>query len=527
MIGAGGVKKYLFCKRSFYYEYVENYYTDNEYTRKGTEGHKNVHKRQEIHRKNNIKYTSVYLESKELEVNTVVDMIEDVDGKLIPIEFKSGTINKVRFSHVVQLAIEGLLLEKEIKEKVDYGYLYYIDSNRRVKIDFNKELIAKVLNIIGEVNDFLNAPYLPPVGDLHKCPKCSLIEHCMPYETMELDRKIGKLKDRAIVPIDLGEYLYIFKSSVNISVKNGSFFISGNNANLTEKIPINKIKQVILVGNASITTPAVKLLLKNNIPLAITSFNGKYLGSLTPEFSKNSILRFNQYKAHEDKEKTLQVSKAIVLAKLNNMKVFLQRYSRKEEFDFSKQISSISEYIKKSSKSKDIDSLRGYEGIATREYYKGIKEIVSTTGFEFDGRNRRPPKDPVNSMLSYGYTLLYKDLMNACQVVGMDPYIGFMHTDKFGKPSLPLDLMEEFRIPVIDSLVIQLIRKKIITPKDFEINLGNCKFRITARKRYIKHYTDILSHEIKHPLFKYYVTYSRIFVIQARILAKYISGEYK
>ncbi len=525
MLSAGAIKKYLFCKRSFYYEFIENYYKDNEYTLKGKEYHRNVDTKQKIVKNNVVQYTKVYLESKTLNINTVADMIEESQGKIYPVEYKSGKADTIRFAHMIQLTIEALLLEETKNIKVDFGYLYYADSQKRVKVSFTEKLRKKTIEIIKEVQNFLKNPFLPPVeSNIHKCMKCSLLDYCMPYESKYVLSKTKKSK--IIPPIDSGEYLYIFNSSLDIHLRNENLFVKDKN-NKSLKIPINKVKQVILVGNASLTTPSIKNLLSKNIPIIFTSFNGKYLGRITPPLSKNSILRLAQFRAHDDKLKKLYLAKRIVSAKIQNMKTFLARYNRTNKFDFSKTIEAFNFLKKNVSSAKDVDTLRGLEGFASQKYFSALESIVNKENFSFDRRNRRPPQDPINSLLSYGYTLLYKEIINSLSIVGLDPYMGFIHTDKYGKPSLALDIMEEFRTPIIDSLVITLIRKKVLSPNDFIQELGYCKIKVFAKKKFIEHYSSLLSREIKHPIFGYYVSYSRIFLIQARILAKFLKGEYK
>jgi CRISPR-associated protein Cas1 len=150
-----------------------------------------------------------------------------------------------------------------------------------------------------------------------------------------------------------------------------------------------------------------------------------------------------------------------------------------------------------------------------------IKQALS-----FPGRVRRPPTDPVNARLSFGYTLLHNDLHGACNVVGFDPYVGYLHADRYGRANLPLDLMEEFRPIVIDSVVLTCINKRIIQREDFDVELGGAhRLSPDARRRFLLQYEERKNTEFKHPVFGYRTTYQRCFELQARLLGKFLQGE--
>jgi CRISPR-associated protein Cas1 len=174
----------------------------------------------------------------------------------------------------------------------------------------------------------------------------------------------------------------------------------------------------------------------------------------------------------------------------------------------------------------DLDSVRGHEGEGSAAYFRAFGSLVKGDGFAFDKRVRRPPTDPVNALLSFGYTLLANDLHSAASAVGFDPYVGFLHADRYGRPSLALDLMEEFRSIIVDSVTLACLNKRILQPVDFDVGIGNVyTLKPEARKKFLQQYEERKATEIKHPLFEYRVTYQRCFELQARLLAKYLQGE--
>lgn len=168
----------------------------------------------------------------------------------------------------------------------------------------------------------------------------------------------------------------------------------------------------------------------------------------------------------------------------------------------------------------------GLEGMATREYFRAFSMLVKPElDFHFSHRNRRPPQDPVNALLSYAYTLLAKDMMSAIQVVGFDPYVGFLHHPVYGRPALALDLMEEFRPVIADSAVLLAINRRVVGISDFEFNLGGCFLNNHGRKKFYKCYEERRRQEITHPVFDYHLSYLRVFELQARFLGKVLQGE--
>ena len=293
-------------------------------------------------------------------------------------------------------------------------------------------------------------------------------------------------------------------------------------------VPIIKVEQVIIWGRVTVTPLTVQSLLKNSIEIIYLSRYGKYIGRIHPEFSKNSILRKAQYKASDDKQKSISLCKSVVYGKLANMRTILLRADRFNglEGKVEESIERIKASIRKLNSATSVDEARGHEGAGTAAYFSVFGELIKAEGFSFDGRERRPPTDPVNALLSLGYVLLTNDMHTACNIVGFDPYIGFLHADKYGKPSLALDLIEEFRPVIVDSLVLSLINKRVIQADDFDVELGKVyKLKDTAFKKFLQHYEEKKRTEIKHPLFEYKATYVKSFELQARLIGKFVSGE--
>lgn len=293
------------------------------------------------------------------------------------------------------------------------------------------------------------------------------------------------------------------------------------------EMPLIKIEQVVLFGPVQVSTQALTELLKRGIEISFLSKIGKYRGRLQPPFSKNSILRRAQYAASFDSQKTLLLAKAFIYGKLANMRTVLRRTLREKHSDIlEKSARRISAAIKGLKNSARIDEARGREGEGTSAYFYAFKHLIKAGDYDFEGRERRPPTDPINALLSLGYVLLTNDLSSACNIVGFDSYVGYLHADKYGKPALALDLVEEWRPAMVDLLVLWLINKRMIKADDFEVAMGNTyRLSKSGLAKFVQAYEKKKKTIIKHPVFGYKASYQRCFELQGRILAKFLLGE--
>jgi CRISPR-associated protein Cas1 len=292
-------------------------------------------------------------------------------------------------------------------------------------------------------------------------------------------------------------------------------------------LPMIKVSQVVLMGRVTITPHTVASLMERTVGVCYLSEHGRYVGKIEPAFSKNVLLRRAQYAAAFDSFQTVKIARQIVTGKLANMRAFLLRAERNTDgLDLEAEASAIRRAAREADAAEDLDILRGHEGEGSAAYFRAFGSLIKAEGFSFQKRVRRPPTDPVNSLLSFGYTLLANDLHSAACTVGFDPYIGFLHADRYGRPSLALDLMEEFRSIIVDSVALTCLNKRILQQEDFEVDLGNVHtLKLDGRKKFLLQYEERKATEIKQPLFEYRVTYQRCFELQARLMAKYLQRE--
>lgn len=260
-------------------------------------------------------------------------------------------------------------------------------------------------------------------------------------------------------------YLYISESGTTLNI-DGGYFVAKHKDGMIHKIPKETLESVALFGNINITTPCLQEFLKKGIPVSFFSSKGAYFGRLESTSNKDIKKLKKQIYLTDDEEFSLEFSKKIILAKINNQMVVLKRYGKNQIGEILNEIKQLKTSINKIKTVSKYEELIGYEGIAARSYFLALARIINKD-FEFNGRNRMPPKDPFNSMLSIGYTLLMYELFGEIENRGLTPYSGFLHKDKERHPTLASDMMEEWRAVLVDSVVLSLIQGNEISKEHF------------------------------------------------------------
>jgi len=290
------------------------------------------------------------------------------------------------------------------------------------------------------------------------------------------------------------------------------------------RTPLSHVSHVVLVGRVGATTPALLTLLDAGVGLTLISRTGKLRGHLTPPVAKNIPLRHHQYERAQDPAFCLEVARAVVGGKLRNQRTLARRLCRSRTGVDDTLVERITAAIKGAATAEDMATLRGLEGAGARAHF-GILRQALEPGWCFEKRVRRPPTDPVNALLSLAYTLLGSSLMAALEVVGLDPYDGFFHADKYGRPALALDLVEEFRSVIADSVVLTLVNKDILEVDNFEkAAKGGVCLRQKGLRKFFQQYTARLNTKVLHPLAGRRLTYQQVFEVQARLMRKVIEG---
>lgn len=313
---------------------------------------------------------------------------------------------------------------------------------------------------------------------------------------------------------------YLFLQNDTISVKVGG----------AERIrvPAHTIDSIYCFGNVTVSTPLIGFCGEHGIHMVFLSEYGKFYGRIQGPLSGNILLRRQQFAALEDPVRRTQLVKSILLGKLVNGKLFLQRQKREREDANGKiahAIDKLTEAAKNLREAKTVDSMRGIEGAAAVAYFSAIPNMLQGTTLTFSGRTRRPPEDPVNSVLSFLYTLLKNDVQSALESVGLDSAAGFLHTLRPGRPALALDLMEELRAPFCDRLAIALFNRKQITEDSFEQLNAPVLLNEKGRKTILSAWQKRKQETVRHPFLEETVPIGLIPYVQAKLLARVLRGE--
>lgn len=321
--------------------------------------------------------------------------------------------------------------------------------------------------------------------------------------------------------------VYITADDAFVGKTDERLLVKANKDKLLD-VPLIKVEGIVVLGRATVSPAVVNELLERHIPLSFLTETGRYLGRLEPEMTKNIFVRKAQWQAAGETEKAVHLVRGFVRGKLKNYRMMLLRQGRKySELDIDGAVSRIENAIAPIDQTNKIDSLRGLEGAGSAGYFSAFNQMIRSEGFSFNGRNRRPPTDPVNALLSFGYSLLRHDIQSAVNVVGFDPYLGYLHCQHYGRPGLALDLMEEFRPLVVDAVVLSAINLRKLAPADFTTEpLSNAVLLSTeGRREFLKLYEEKKQSKFKHPVLGKQCTYQEAFEIQARLVAKFLMGE--
>ena len=534
LIPARMLNEFIYCPRLFYLEWVSVLWSDNPDTAAGRYTHRIVDQgggaapapEDDVL----IKARSVAVSSERLGLTAVIDLVEGEDGKVRPLDYKRGRVPDIAFqawdTDRAQLCVAGLLLREE-GYACDEGVIYYAQSKRRIYVEFDEELIAETLGALEELREIAaRSEPPPPLIDSPKCPRCSLVGICLPDEVNFLTGRSTYLP-RRLVPRDIqARPLYINEQGAWVSKKGGRLEIKAGDE-IIKSLRLIDVSQVCLFGNVQISSQAVRELLTRDIPVCWFNYGGRFIGMATGLSSKHVELRRRQViSAYQGNAK---IAAAIVCAKIANSRTMLRR-NAKSAVD-KRVLNSLKSLSEKAAEADSIPTLLGIEGAAARDYFMNFPAMMNTPEalpggeFSFHGRNRRPPRDAVNCLLSFLYSLLTKELTAATFAVGFDPYLGFFHRPRFGRPALALDLAEEFRPLVADSTVLTLINNGEIKPSHFVVRAGGVSLTPEGRKKVFRAYERRLAISVTHPEFGYQITYRRVMEVQARLLAAMLLGD--
>ena len=299
------------------------------------------------------------------------------------------------------------------------------------------------------------------------------------------------------------------------------------------QLPVHTIGSIVCFGNVLCSPFLLGFCAENDVSVSFMSEYGRFLASVRGPVSGNVLLRRQQYRMADDEERTRDIAANIVAGKLANCRVVMNRAvrdhgERTDACAIKGASAAIDRLIDGLPRASDGDAVRGIEGMAAAEYFGVFNHLIvdQKEEFSFHDRNRRPPLDPVNALLSFVYTLLTHDVRSALETVGLDPAVGFLHRDRPGRPGLALDLMEEFRPVIADRLVLSLINRRQVEPKGFKrAENGAVVMDDATRKVVLVEYQNRKQDEVEHPYIGEKVPVGLLFFVQANLMARYIRGD--
>lgn len=288
------------------------------------------------------------------------------------------------------------------------------------------------------------------------------------------------------------------------------------------EIKLLDIDDIIVLSRATFTTPAIHFLMDKKIYIHFLTQDAKYKGSIIPPLGKNINLRVIQYKAYDNKR--LYLAKRFIYGKVKNQITMLYRWQKIYDKFLQTEIDQIKAIKDKILDSESIDELMGYEGIISRIYFEGFRKVIPEE-YSFNSRTRRPPKDEINTLLSYTYTIFLTKCISSLNTTGLDPYLGFLHSYTYGRPALALDMLEEIR-PIADAFILNLIRNNEIEKNDFCKKLDVYYLNDDIRLKYFKKIKERFERQTSHPLSNGKIPFQKVILLQSRMLVKYLIGDY-
>lgn len=577
------LNEFSYCPRLFYLEHVEGLFAENRYTLEGAAKHRRVDKKPDPLKsggeagEEKIHARSVTLHSDRYGVIAKLDLVEAKGDVATPVDYKRGAPKKLEDGSPgawdperIQLCVQALVL-RENGYRCEEGVLFFWKTRQRVRVPIDEELLRLTEETIREAREAMHAEQMPPpLVDSPKCPKCSLVGICLPDETLHCGqqstlewpdspqrllfevgpRPPGRVQGKSqperggvrqlVSKRDERRPLYLNSQGVSVG-KNAEVLKVRDKGKVLDEFRLKDVSQVNLMGSVQVSTQAVQALMQAEIPLLYFSMGGWFYGMTQSVGLKNIMVRREQFRGADDPVLSLELARQLVKGKIRNQRTLLMRNHVEPPREVVRFLKTLADEVDGAD---SLGTLLGVEGVAARHYFEHFAGMLKAASsheqdpelavadqgeasfrFDFRTRNRRPPRDPINALLSLGYSLLSKDLTVACAAVGLDPYLGFYHQPRFGRPALALDLMEPFRPLIVDSAVLSAVNQRMVTPASFQAAGDAVALKPEGRKAFFQAYEQRMDQLVTHPLFGYRVSYRRVVEIQVRLLGRLLQGE--
>lgn len=559
------VAEYAYCPRLFYLMEVEGLFMPSVDTEQGTQVHKRVHKPSTMRRQADAtdepeeelrKVRGLALTSPTLGLTATLDLAELDGNRAVPIEYRKGRPRRVGTVHGngatvhqngngdevvsddddspaayeawptdrVQVGIQVILLETA-GYTAPRAMLYYAQTKQKIELVVDDALRREAFATVEAARRCAAGSRPPPLLNDPRCPKCSLQPICLPDEVNHVRGDDPQPPRRLWPPTDGAVHLVAQQEGVKIGVRGLALNVTDRDGNTARQIPLADVESLAVVGSIQLSTQALHTLAEKNIPVAFMSTAGRLIAIVDPLDSVSAAVRKAQVLQLEKPSRALELSRALVASKIVNQRVLLMRNVASLP---QRATDDLLEQVEKASRCQDIDALRGHEGQAAAIYFEHFAGMIRSdvaAEFQSNGRQRRPPPDPVNATLSMAYTMLTHECVSALRLARLEPSIGAYHTCRPGRPALALDLMEPFRPLIADSVTISLFNRGELDAGHFLRTASGCILSEAGRRAFFDAWGRRLDTEVTHPVFGYRLSYRRMLMLHARMIAAWLLDE--
>lgn len=581
---ARGIAEHAYCPRLFYYMAVEGVFIPSHDTEEGAGVHRKVDRpsasiqaldEEDPARPRSVR--SLVLTSARLGITATLDLAEIARESgggggvrtAVPVEYRKGRPRRVLALEAtgappsgpcdemmeeapppqppcepwptdrVQLGLQALLLE-EAGYSVPHAVMYYASERTRLVVAVDEALRVEALATLEAAKAAAASGVRPPplIND-PRCPRCSLQPVCLPDEvnhqrftavTMEGDAidAISVSPRRMWPPRDDGIHLVLQKEGVKVGVRGESLRVTDREGALVRDTPLAGLESLALVGGVQVSTQALCVLADREVPVAYLSAAGRVVAMMDPLGPVSAAVRAAQVSVLARSDRAMALAKAVIVAKIANQRTLLMRNALDLPTGVPDELARVCEGAERAA---TIDEARGHEGNAAAIYFEHFprmfkgEAVAVAARFEANGRQRRPPPDPINAVLSFAYSMLASECVAAARLASLEPTIGALHTTRPGRPALALDLMEPFRPLIADSVAVSAFNRGELVAGHFAETAAGCAMTDSGRKAFFGAYGRRMETEVSHPVFEYRLCYRRMLYLHARLVAAWLLSE--
>ncbi len=582
---ARGVAEHAYCPRLFYYMTVEGIFAPSADTEQGKGIHRRVDRpsaasaepaaRERPRERETIEkleesdsdsnrprsVRSLALTSRRLGLTATLDLAEINGNVAVPVEYRKGRPCRSGGSQVagavdelmeqlplllgpepwptdrVQLGLQVLLLE-EAGYIVPEAYLYYSAERLRLRVSVDDVLRSDALAELEAAKRDAVGPRPPPLVNDPRCPRCSLQPICLPdevnHQRFTAMTVAGQPVDEQLTPRKLwpprddGIHVVLQRQGVRVGVRGQSVRITDKDGDVVKELPLANVESLAVVGGVQISTQALAIFAEQEVPVAFLTAAGRLTAIMDPLGPTSAAVRAAQVRVLDRPEKSLELARAVTVAKIANQRTLLMRNHSGLP---SRAAADLQDCVASAERAATLDELRGHEGNAAAIYFRhfagmfkeGVKEIAAR--FDANGRQRRPPPDPINAVLSFAYSMLTHECTAACRLASLEPTLAALHATRPGRPAMALDLMEPFRPLIADSVAVSGFNRAELVEGHFLNTDAGCALTDAGRKAFFSAYGRRMDTEVTHPVFEYRLSYRRMIMLHARLIAAWLLGE--